>query len=149
MAGPVLLDSTYRAQIHTDIIATWTGADAPDAIHDQRQRLGKAAVNYPYALVILSNFAQQQAGLKRVTQTYTYEITYVGLLSQVTGVLATKAIALASALESRLMTNNLYAGEQCVRIVSNISFDSGQVDGENLPTFEFTLTFDITSDARY
>jgi hypothetical protein len=149
MAGPVLLDSTYRAQIHTDINATWTGADAPDEIRDGRVRLSKKAANYPYALVILSNFAQQQAGLKRVTQTYTYEITYVGLLTQVTGVLATKAIALASALESRLMTNVLYAGEQCVRIVSNISFDSGQVDGENLPTFEFTLIFDITSDARY
>lgn len=149
MAPPVLLDATYRAQIGTDILAVWTGADAPDEIRDARVRLGKAASNYPYALVILSNFGQRQDGLKRVLQTYTYDITYVGLLSQITGTIAAKAVTMASALQARLMTNNLYAGIQCERIVSNISFDSGQVDGENLPIFEFTLTFEITNDAPY
>ena len=149
MAAPQIIDSTFRAQIHTDLKAVLTGANLPKAIHDQRPRVAKVAANLPYCSVMLDDFKQVQAGLRRVTQTYTYEIAFVAALDGVSGVLNTQQIAIANLIMGRLMTGNLYAGEQCVRMVTQVKPGDDQQGADNTPAYEVTLTFEITADATY
>lgn len=149
MAAPQILDSTFRAQIHTDLLAVLTGANAPVAIHDQRPRLSKGAAEYPYCVALLNDFQQQQAGLRRVTQVYEYEIVFVGLLSAVTGALDPAKVVIANLIIAQLMASNQYASTQGLRMVTGVDIQGGRFNDDDHPTFEVSVKFQITIDGLY
>lgn len=148
MAAPQILDSLFREQIRLDAVAAWTSGDAPIGVHYSRPRLAKGSGGYPYSLILLKSFRQLKAGLKRVEQTYQYEITYVGALPA-SGVLDTQKVAIANALVAQVMSTTLYAGLQCTRMVTEVLFQDGQVEANETPVYEVTVIFEIKADASY
>jgi hypothetical protein len=136
-------DAPVRAQLHTDIQAAWTGSDAVKKIHDDEPKLPKTRDDLPCAVVLLTGFRQQRAGLIKVAQFLTYEITYAAPWPTSGATLASEKIRLANLLLA-LLTSNPFYGGAADRFVPSGTFTKGLTEDKE-PYFEFTLTFEATN----
>jgi hypothetical protein len=136
-------DATYRALLHTDLMAAHSGAHAVLAIYDSVPRL-PTDPNPPYYVLHLLRASQQGAGLRKIAQTLEYEITYVGLLSAITGTIQAAKLARLNEAMSVITAGRTYGTYGSDYLISEATFeDSPVMEGES--TYEVAFLLRITN----
>lgn len=136
-------DAALRAQLHTDILASWLTTFAPTRICDNEPRLPYTSAHLPYAVVSLVEMTQEPSGLRHEAQTYRYEITGV-FAWPASGTIAAAQEARANALLAQLTANRTYATIGRDFLVESVLFDAQGGSDEQEPVYTITVIFVVT-----